>query len=205
MRPKRRGIPLTVVGAVMLIIIAPACAVIGIVVGVNNTMDAIQDAPIVQTGSTYQATAGHTVTVLGFTGMHSGSGVSTGTHAGYGPGCQVTSPSGEQVNLTPSSSLTITSDSRRFSASGEFTPQETGEYAISCGGGQAMVLDSSQADDLLKNTFIYAAVGVGTAVVVGIIAIILIVVGIVKINRSGNEMRDYDARQAGWAPGTPQW
>src|SRR5699024_4496820 len=90
MRPQRRGVVMTVIGAVMLIVVAPAAAVIGFVYGLHSGMDKITGAPLVAAGQAHHLSAGASATVFGYSGADSGgTGVSTNGGALPASACSV--------------------------------------------------------------------------------------------------------------------
>ncbi len=203
MRPTRRGIVLTVVGVVLLVIVAPACAALGLILGIGGGMDDIAETAPLASGTTYVATAGQETTIYGSMGRDGGGdGVSSSSGQAPGPRCQVRGESGESVSVTPSGGTTITRQGVRYVESGEFTPPTSGEYAITCPGGSAIVMNSGRAGHVLKRIFTIVAVGVGVAIVIGCIGLAALVVGIVRISRSGREISEFDrAHGLGYAGG----
>lgn len=202
MRPRRRGIVSLVIAIVLLVMIAPVCAAVGLVVGVGNGLDGITGTAPLASGATYHATAGQAVTIFAFQDhTDAGNGVASGSGPA-GSTCQVRDADGQQVDVRPNGAMRITRNGTRYAESGEFLPDTSGDYTITCASGPALVLDSEYAGHLVKRIFVTVAVAVGGAVLIGLIGLVALVIGIVRLTRSNREIRDFDrAHGIGYAGG----
>lgn len=191
---------MTVIGAVLLVILAPAAAVIGILIGVKGGLDNITHAPVVASGQSQHVAAGQDVMLFSYLGPSSGGdGVSdsSGTSPAPPGTCQVTDSSGKSIDLTPAtSSLRISRNGASYREAGHFTATRDDDYRISCGNHPAMVLDADVTKHLARDIIVPIAVGVGAAIVIGLIGLALLIIGIVRITRSNREMREFDQQQA---------
>ena len=86
--PKRRGLALTIIGAVLMLVLAPAAAGIGIWQGVSRGMSAVEDQPWTVANGAVHVTSGSSRTIL-----------VEGTYANTQPlpRCRVTGPAGRPV------------------------------------------------------------------------------------------------------------
>ncbi len=204
MRPKRRGIVTLVIGVVLLIVVAPAVGVIGFVYGLNNGMDKITGAPMVAAGQAHHLSTGDSATIFGYSGPASG-GTGVSTDGGSVPvsACQVTSPSGSSIDLTPQTGVQVTRGGSAYDMVGHFTAPKDGDYVIRCGDHPALVLDSSIADHLLRTIFLPIGIAVGVAGIVALAGIILLIVGIVRLVRSRRAIQEFDMAQGAYGAGQP--
>lgn len=204
-QPKRRGLALTILGALLMLVVAPAVFVIGLVFGVNGALDIIRQAPQVEPGGTVQMAAGQTRDIYAYTGVSSNSdGVTASTTAADAPTCKVQSPSGADVQLTPASGRTTWSrDGGDYVMAGSFTATTAGDYRVDCGDREMLLPDGKDA----KNAGEKAVTGIGGGLIIasiaGLIGLIMLIVGIVKLVNSGRERSQFRVQQqaAQWNPG----
>ncbi|TWP33517.1 hypothetical protein [Leekyejoonella antrihumi] len=198
MRPRRRGVAMTVIGALMLVMLAPAAAVIGILIGVKDGIGNITGAPVVASGHSRQLTAGREVMLFSYVGRSSnGNGVSDSAGSRPASGtCRVTDSTGSAVDVTGTSNVHITRDGAEYAGAGHFTAPKDDAYTITCGSHPAMVLDADVANHLLRKILLPIGIGVGVAILVGLIGLVLLIVGIVRITRSNRAMREFDLQGA---------
>lgn len=182
MQPKRRGVALTVIGAIVAFPVAIAVFIAAIVFGVQHFTQIIQDAPTVQSNSSLTLPAGTTVAV--FT-------------RGYDVDCTVTDPAGSDVSLDYGSSASIND----YDLLGSFETTDAGSYGFDCDGA-AKVVSGSDAKGVAKSVFTWIAVGIGLAGLVFVVGLVLLIIGIVKLVGSGRERREWQ-QQAAYAGGQP--
>lgn len=175
--PKRRGIALTIIGPLLMIIVAPTIAIIGIWRGVTDGLDTVSDQPTIAAGSSYQVDNTESRTVL-VSGSYSASSL---------PDCTITGSSGNQVTFDQRSTATSYSwGDESYTVAGEFTPTQTGNYTINC-GTSIKVLDSGLADSIGRKLFLPIGIGLGVGGLAFIVGVVLLIVGIVKLVNSGKE------------------
>src|SRR5579875_1822212 len=92
--PKRRGLALTIIGAVLMLVLAPAAAGIGIWQGVSKGMSAVDDQPWIAANSTVHVTGHGSQTIL-----------VEGTYENTEPlpDCRVTGPDGRRIPVVQGS------------------------------------------------------------------------------------------------------
>ena len=203
-QPKRRGLALTILGALLMLVVAPAVFVIGLVFGVNGALDIIRQAPQVEPGGTVQMAAGQTRDIYAYTGASSNSdGVTASTTAADAPTCKVQSPSGADVQLTPASGRTTWSrDGDDYGMAGTFTATDAGAYRVDC-GEKALLPDGHDASNAGHKALTGVGGGLAIASVAGLVGLIMLIVGIVKLVNFGRERSQFRIQQqaAQWNPG----
>jgi len=190
--PKRRGLALTIIGAVLMLILAPAAAGIGIWQGVSKGMSAVDDQPWIAANSSVHVTGngGQTILVEG-----------TYDSTERLPHCDVTGPGGRPVPVVRGSSLTFDWGGTALTRTGSFTPVGDGDYRIDCDGLRTKVLDSSIADDITSRVLVPLGIGLGVGALAFLVGVILLIVGIVKLVSSGRERGQARIAAAGY-PGS---
>ena len=207
--PKRRGLALTIVGAVMMLVLAPAAFVVGTVFGVKGAVDLVQSAPMVTSGGSVAMSVGQTRDIYAYVGASSSdSGIETDSTLGESvPACKVTSPSGADVPVSSATGNTSwTRDGGRYGSAGSFTAEEAGDHAVDCGSASAIVPDGDQASEAATK----AAWGIGGgligATIIGILGLIMLIIGIVKLVNSGKERSQFRMQQQmGQWNNQPRW
>ncbi|MBD2759755.1 hypothetical protein IEE94_09555 [Yimella sp. cx-573] len=197
--PKRRGLAFTIIGAVMMLLLAPAAFVIGTVIGVKAAVDLVQDVPMVQSGNTVPAQAGQVLDLYAYIGADSsGDGVDSSADPSFGdvPACTVTGPSGQDVEVRPATGTAVwTRDGMAFGSAGSFTAESAGDYRIACGDKAALVPDGDQAKKAGEQAGWGIGLGLAIATVLGILGLIMLIVGIVKLVNSGKERTQFRLQQ----------
>jgi hypothetical protein len=197
--PRRRGLLVLILGLVCMIVVAPVVSIAIIFSGVMKITDL--NFPVgnpVAAGSTIELPADQreVVLVAGELIDHS---------------CVVTSPGSRPLPLTQQSSsteVTIDLEGSRYTESARFTTTEAGAYQVSCGDGAA-VISASSFDSHFRNLVTRIVVGALIGVLLGLIGLVLLILGIIRLVRSGRERSNYRLAQAtggmpyGGFPGTP--
>lgn len=188
--PKRRGLALTIIGALLMLVVAPTVFVIGLVVGVKGAIDIITAAPLVQPGGSIILQQNHARDLYAYLGPSSSTnGVrSSTTETTPVPECSVRGPDGSSVTVQPPTGNTSWSrNGSLYQSAGSFTPAKSGTYTITCGDHAALVPAGSDASEAGKRAAWSIGVSLAVATALGIIGVILLIVGIVKLVNSGKE------------------
>lgn len=177
--PKRRGVALTIIGAVLMLVLAPAAAGIGIWQGVSRGMSAVDDQPWVPAAGKVHLTGAGAQTVLVEGSYDSGQPL---------PTCRVTGPAGQPIPV-PSGSTRLNLDwgGTVLTRAGTFEAASAGDYTVDCSGLRTKVLPSGIADDIARRVLVPIGIGVGLGAVAFLLGVILLIVGIVKLVNSGRE------------------
>jgi hypothetical protein len=194
--PKRRGLTLTIIGAICMVLLAPAAAGIGIWQGVSHGMSAVNDQPWVSPGGVVHVTdhARQTILVEGYYAADEPL-----------PSCRVIGPSGATTTVDTSvARLHMDWSGTSLTRAGTFRPLATGDYQITCSDVRTKVLASSIADDITRRVLVPLGVGLAVAVVVFLIGLVLLIIGILKLVNSGRERSRARIAMAGGYPGQ-QW
>ncbi|RNI25124.1 hypothetical protein [Flexivirga caeni] len=194
--PRRRGLALTIVGAVLMLILAPAAAGIGIWQGVSHGMSAVNDQPWHAASSSVHVDTTDSQTIL-VDGTYDDSQAL--------PACRITGPDGQQVAVSQGDGrLTIDWGSTALTRVGTFQPTTAGDYTIDCSGLRTKVLDSDIAGDIAHRVLVPIGIGVGGGALVFLVGVVLLIIGIVKLVNSGKERNRARLAAAGYpgAPGT---
>lgn len=196
--PKRRGLALTIIGGVLMVVVAPVIFVVATVMGVKDAVNLISNTPVVPNGGTVTMTAGQTRDIYPYVGTStSDTGVdSSPTMATTVPDCTVTDPTGQDVSISTGGGATTWSrQGGAYQIYGSFTASQAGEYKVTCGNVDALVPDGHDATNAGKK----AAWGIGGgfigASVAGLLGLILLIVGIVKLVNSGKERSAFRMQQ----------
>lgn len=177
--PKRRGLALTIIGAVLMLLIAPAAAGIGIWQGVSGGMTAVSDTAWIAPGGTAQVGDHQDQTIL--------------VEGSYDtdeplPSCQVSGPSGGSITVDRGTSrLSMDWGGTAYTRAGTFHSEGPGDYRIDCEGHRAKVLTSQEADDVTRRVLVPLGIGIGVGVLAFLTGVALLIVGIVKLVNSGRE------------------
>lgn len=177
--PKRRGLAPTIIGLMLMLVIAPAAAGIGIWLGVSGGMNAVSDTSWVSPGDTVHVTGTDDQTIL----------VEGRYGAGHPlPSCNVSGPGGKPRPVrTGSAGLSMVGGGTAYSRAGTFTSAGTGDYTIDCSGHRTKVLSSSVANGVRRRVLIPLGIGIGLAILAFAAGVGLLIVGIVKLVNSGHE------------------
>ncbi|NNG37897.1 hypothetical protein HJ588_01225 [Flexivirga sp. ID2601S] len=192
--PKRRGVALTVIGAVLIVILAPAALAIGIWRGVAGGVDELNNQDDLPPGSTYRVddSAERTILVAGSYDEAAPTPL---------PTCRVTAPDGSQVPVAePTGKLSVEWGDASYHKAAVFTPRGEGDYRIDC-GESAKVVRTTLANDISRKVLVPLGIGIGAAALSFIAGVIMLVVGIVKLSNSGKERRLAQQAAGGYYPG----
>lgn len=179
MEPKRRGLALTIIGAVVAFPVAIAVFVAAVVLGFQHLAGIVSDAPTVQSGSSLRLPSGTSVAVF--------------THGddSFLAGCQITDPGGADVALDQTTSASVSG----YDLIGTFETTAAGDYRFDC-DSPAQVVSGDDAKGIAGSVFTWIGVGIALAVLIGVIGLVLLIIGIVKLVNSGRERRDWQQRAA---------
>ena len=182
MQPKRRGLWLTIIGAIIMLPVAFGIFIGGTVLGVKNMANLVEEAPVVTAGSSHDFAADTTVAMFG---------------DGSGSSCSVTDPSGSAVTLDNSAGGSVQEGDSTFNLLGSFTTTDAGAYTIDCGSGvDVSVLSGKDASAVSQKLLMPILVGFGGAALAGLIGLGLLITGIVKLVRSNRERTAWSQQQA---------
>lgn len=192
--PKRRGLALTIIGAILMLVVAPAAAGIGIWKGVSGGMNAVSDTAWTAAGGSVHVTGAEDQTIL-VEGRYD-----TGMPL---PTCEVTGPDGHRLTVDEGTTrLSMDWGGTAYSRAGTFTPSGPGDYTVDCSGHRTKVISSSVANDVARRVLVPLGIGVGIGVLAFLLGVVLLIVGIVKLVKSGQERSRARMAAAGW-PGGP--
>ncbi|HWC22324.1 MAG TPA: hypothetical protein VG502_08515 [Flexivirga sp.] len=199
--PKRRGLALTIIGAILMLVIAPTAAGVGIWKGVSGGMNSVSDAAWIEPGGKTHVTGVEDQTILVEGRYEAGEPL---------PRCTVTGPDGRRVAVdTGTARLSMDWGGTAYTRAGTFDPGSTGDYAIDCSGHRAKVLSSSVANDVARRVLVPLGIGLGIGVLAFLAGVVLLIVGIIKLVNSGRERNQARAAAAGWpggyGPGRPPY
>lgn len=191
--PKRRGVALTVVGAVLMLLIAPAAAGIGIWQGVSHGMSAVDDQPWIAAHGTVHVSGRHSQTILVEGGYEASESL---------PTCEVTGSDGQPVPVVRGTAhLTMNWGGTALTRAGTFAPPDAGDYAVDCDGLRTKVLDSGIANDIARRVLVPIAIGVGLGGLAFLAGVVVLIVGIIKLVNSGRERNLARIAAAGYPRG----
>lgn len=168
--PPRRGLKRTIVGLLLMLVVAPLTVGTGIWVGMALASHRIDSHPWLQPGGQ----------VLHLADRQSRAILVRDDLAD----CTVTGPAGEVQLSHPSGAI----DVDRYTLSGELYPQIPGDYRIDCTAQVKVITVGAhrQADDAFYLTVIIGILAAGFIFVIGGI---LLIVGWVKLVQSGRVRR----------------
>lgn len=181
MQPKRRGLWLTIIGAIIMLPVAFAIFLAGTVFGVKNMANLVKEAPVVAAGSTHDFAANTTVAMFG---------------DATGSSCSVTDPAGSPVTVENSTTGSVKEGDSTFNLLGSFTTTDAGAYKIDCGAVDVSVLSGKDAADVSKKLLMPIFVGFGGASLAGLVGLGMLITGIVKLVRSNRERTAWSQQQA---------
>lgn len=193
--PKRRGLALTIIGAVLMLLIAPAAAGIGIWKGVSGGMSTVNDTAWVDPGGTAQVTDAEEQTIL-VEGRYD-----TGVPL---PTCRVTAPGGRSITVDQGTArLSMDWGGTAYTRAGTFRSSGPGDYIVDCGQHRTKVLTSQLANDVARRVLVPLGIGIGIAVLAFLTGVVLLIVGIVKLVNSSRERSHARMVASGGWPGGP--
>lgn len=186
--PKTKGWVALTIGLVCMLILAPISFGVGLWLGVQRGSDAFI-GPAWTTSAPKQLDAATNYVVF----------ADTKVDMPIQGRCGALDPAGTFIDFTSSSgSVTINEQSELAS----FTSTSAGSYQLQCGGTSLRVIGEAQVQDLAKDVGIPLLVGVGSAVLLGILGLILTIIGIVRLVSSNNRRKQFQlGQQPGWSPG----
>ncbi len=184
-------------GLVLMLIVAPVVFGVGVWYGAKHLSDVADSAVSVSQGGSVKLAAEEKVFVMVDVGPSSKSGFSVDSNGGTFQSCEVTSSAGAATASTDTSVLRVTYQGRTYESAGVFTAPSAGDYAISCAAGPTKVITGDAAGNFAGGTFMPVLVGFGIATLAGLLGLILTIVGIVKLVRSGRERSAYAMQQGG--------
>lgn len=192
--PKRRGLALTIIGAILMLVVAPTAAGIGIWKGVSGGMNVVSDTAWIEPGGRVHVAGTEDQTILVEGRYDTGEPL---------PSCDVSGPDGQPVTVDEGSArLSMDWGGTAYSRAGTFDPTATGDYTVDCSGHRAKVLSSSVANDVARRVLVPLGIGIGLGVLAFLLGVVLLIVGIVKLVKSGQERSRARMAAAGW-PGGP--
>lgn len=185
--PRTRGWWPLAIGLVCLLLLAPASFGGGVWVGVHRGMGVLQDGRWADsTSRLLQADTAYVVLAP-----------DPSTSLSTGQPCGALDPSGTLMPFTDSSSSTTINDvSTRWS----FTTRAAGSYRLQCEGASFRVATQDKVDGLGKNIGVPVLVGLGGAVLFGLLGLGLVIFAIVRLVSTSGERRRWAQSQppSGW-------
>lgn len=191
MQPKRRGLGALISGLVLMLIVAPVVFGIGAWYGARHLSDVANSAQTVTQGGTIKLDAGEDIFVMVDVGASGTSGFSVDKNSGTLQSCEVTGADGTATSSTDASVLHVNYNGRSYESAGVFTAPSAGDYTISCANGPTKVITGDAASNFAGGTIMPVLVGLGIATLAGLLGLVLTIVGIVKLVRSGRERTAY--------------
>ena len=184
--PARRGLALTIIGPILMLILAPAALGIGIWRGVVASDSGLDRYSWLDAGQSVEISDPGSQSIV----IHDNGDSSP-------VDCNVDGPSGP-LDIYPVSYADGGIGASSFTEVAEFDPDAPGAYQVDCAADRVKVLPTQVLDDA-DNTFgVRLVIGIGAAGVCFAIGLVLLIVGIVKLVNSGN-----DRRRAQWAQASP--
>lgn len=188
--PKRRGLALTIIGAILMLVIAPTAAGVGIWKGVSGGMNAVSDTAWIEPGGTAHVTTSEDQTILVEGRYETGDPL---------PRCDVSGPDGQPITVDKGTArLSMDWGGTAYTRAGTFETSGAGDYTIDCSGHRTKVLSSTVANDVARRVLVPLGIGVGIGVLAFLLGVVLLIVGIVKLVNSGRERAQARAAAAGW-------
>ena len=189
-QPRTKGWVLLAIGLVCMVILAPSVFALGVWLGVNRGTDSFKGAP--WTSSSPKALNATTSYVV-----FSDKNVSTTGQ------CGAVDPSGAFIAFTSSSTKVTVNDQSELAT---FTSTSVGEYRLQGGDASLRVVGQQQVDKLAKDVGVPVLVGLGAAVLLGLVGLILTIVGIVRLVSSNGRRKQWQLnqqmnQQPNWGPG----
>ncbi|WP_446666224.1 hypothetical protein [Flexivirga sp. B27] len=191
--PRRRGLVLTIVGAVLMLLIAPAAAGIGIWKGVSGGMSTVNDTAWIEPGGTAHVGDHQDQTILVEGRYETGEPL---------PSCDVNGPDGQPITVDQGTArLSMDWGGTAYTRAGTFQSSGPGDYAIDCEGHRTKVLTSQLANDIARRVLVPLGIGIGIGVLAFLAGVVLLVVGIIKLVNSGRERNQARMAASGGWPG----
>ncbi|MDQ2850369.1 MAG: hypothetical protein M3Y49_06480 [Actinomycetota bacterium] len=189
--PPTRGWWPLAIGLVCMFILAPAAFGVGIWLGVHRGMDTFQTGD--WTASSPQSLDASTAYVVFASGDISGQSQIR---------CGATDPAGTFIPFTFSSgSVSINQQTEQAT----FTTTAAGSYTLECGDVTLRAISQAQMNNLGKDIGVPLIVGIGIAVVLGVLGLILTIVAIVRLVSSSNRRKQWQQSQQWQVGGQQQW
>ncbi|MFC6704058.1 hypothetical protein [Flexivirga alba] len=187
--PARRGLALTIIGPILMLVLAPAVLGIGIWRGVVAGNAGLDHYSWMDVGQTAQ-----------ISGVGSQSIVVSDNGASSSVDCSVDGPSGP-VDIYPVSYGDGSIAASSYLEIAEFDPDVPGAYQVDCAADQVKVLPTQVLDDADNAFGLRMLIGFAAAGVCFAIGLTLLIVGIVKLVNSANDRRRALWPQAGYGYG----
>ena len=183
--PRTRGWWPLAIGLVLVLVLAPGALGLGVWSGVRNGLGALQDGR--WTATVPQRLDASTAYVLL---------ASRGTDpVGSAARCGAIDPSGRFIRFVSSSGSTINNDAEAAA----FTSSAAGSYRLDCGSASFRVATKKRIDGLGHDIGIPVLLGLGGAVVFGLLGLALIIFAIVRlVSTSGERRRWASSGQGQW-------
>lgn len=180
---KRRGLGALITGLVLMLLVAPLLFVGGLTFAARNVVNIARDAQTVAPGGTLTLKAGESALVVVDVGPAPNNSLSVNdTSADATQSCTMTGPAGE-ATVDSTSGLSANLDGRHYESAGLFTATDAGTYTLTC-SGPAKVMTGADATGIAGRTVAAALIGFVAASVAGLLGLILLIVGIVRMRRS---------------------
>lgn len=206
MQPKRRGLVALISGLVLMLIVAPVVFGVGAWYGAKHLGDIAKSAKSVSQGGTVTLAADEHIFVMVDVGPSSKSDFSVTSDTGIAlESCDVSGPAGQATADSGVQGIQVSYQGREYHSAGVFTAPAAGDYTVSCSAGPTKVITGDAASNFAGGTIMPVLVGFGLATLAGLLGLILTIVGIVKLVRSGRERSAYAAQSGGYGqPGYGQ-
>lgn len=187
MQPKRRGLALTIIGALLAFVIAPSVFIIATLASTSK-LDAASGFPVVDGKTVVTLTAKEQQLLI---------------TSRKNTDCVVSSFTGEryEIESEPASSsggYSFSSSSGMYS----FSVDTTGPHTIECGEG--IIVSGNDAEAFKEYVLRNLLIALGVASAIGITGVVLLIVGIVKLVRSGKERKAFQRQNMPAAVGYGQ-
>lgn len=186
MRPKKRGLPMIIIGVLLVLIGSPLAFVTGVVVGFATEFQTFHQ---IDAGSTYTTNAGQSYELYADLGPASSAPEEAPKIA-----CRVTSD-GQAVELAPPvyGPEVTTRDGRAYVVEGYFDGPRDGPVHLTCGDHPVAVDTEEGAWQRLWHST-SAGAGIGSTVALGLfcLGIVLLVTGAVVRHRTNEKIAAFD-------------
>ena len=202
MQPKRRGLIPLILGLLMMFIAAPALLIGGAAYGLRGAVDVAREAQVHPPGDTVALRQGEPVLVLVDVGPASGNALESSSSPTQT--CEISSAGVTLTQDATGSGLSANFDGRSWESAGTFAVPADGDYAVTC-AGPAKVFTGADVEKLGGSTIMALLFGVLGSLAVGLLGLVLTIVGIVKLVRSGRERRAGGGGYGYGGPGGPPY
>lgn len=189
----RRGLKRLIISILVMFIVCPAVFFGVLVVGFMQLGDKINGFEAVPQGQTYNVTESGDRLYLLVQSDEEGDSFSTDTEVDSGEAysavpdsCTVLDPSGSTVALANSTGFTSSEGDGKWYQRWSFTPQQSGEYRIDC-GADVKIFSRGDIDDFASHTGWTVGLAIGLPVIIGIVAFIFMIWGIVLLATTGKK------------------